>query len=361
MKIKQEMCDILSVEFFKDSKKVDYMLLQKLGTGARATCYKAGIASEWNVFDEESSDEEIDESTGSETSGSEVDNSEYITLRMFKTRTSQACPENIKVDYSGGDQSATGHSCCKYLQESLDAPNIPEVNYPIGIVQLMININGQNMPLYGLAHKYYKYSLSDVIDKGVSKKRAVNLLMGVVNCLDAISGIGYVHTDIKPSNILVGPDDKVIISDIDSFATIGTIVKHRGTCPYTAPEILLGLPLGVESDVFAIAEIAFEMLFPDSEEYLMDPDIMSTRITEKISSQLGAAVEILDAYTYDEDMPAASFIKWLITTRPGPQDALLALGDLKNEYYKLGLMDDSDSESESEDDIETSTLVTSSW
>ncbi|HRP64025.1 MAG TPA: protein kinase, partial [Phycisphaerales bacterium] len=67
--------------------------------------------------------------------------------------------------------------------------------------------------------------------------QAVNLFKQVGEGLAHMHGRGFVHADMKPSNVLVTEDDHVKIIDLGQACPIGTVKKRiQGTPGYMAPE-----------------------------------------------------------------------------------------------------------------------------
>jgi serine/threonine-protein kinase len=70
-----------------------------------------------------------------------------------------------------------------------------------------------------------------------SDTQAVNIFRQVAAGLAHMHGRGYVHADIKPSNILVSETDEVKIIDLGQGCPIGTVKRRiQGTPGYMAPE-----------------------------------------------------------------------------------------------------------------------------
>jgi serine/threonine protein kinase len=62
---------------------------------------------------------------------------------------------------------------------------------------------------------------------------------------------GYVHCDLKPSNILVNSEGLVKVIDLGQACRIGTAKQRiQGTPDYIAPEQVKCLPVTVRTDVF---------------------------------------------------------------------------------------------------------------
>jgi TolB-like protein/Tfp pilus assembly protein PilF len=80
---------------------------------------------------------------------------------------------------------------------------------------------------------------------------------------------GVVHRDIKSSNVLVSRDDRVKVSDFGlarqmrsgapGTVTLTSAGVIAGTPHFMAPELLLGRPADVGSDVWALGVLMFEM------------------------------------------------------------------------------------------------------
>lgn len=66
-----------------------------------------------------------------------------------------------------------------------------------------------------------------------------------------INSQGFVHADMKPNNVLVGPDGSIKIIDFGQSCPIGTVKKRiQGTPDFIAPEQVDRLPLDARTDVF---------------------------------------------------------------------------------------------------------------
>lgn len=62
---------------------------------------------------------------------------------------------------------------------------------------------------------------------------------------------GFVHADMKPNNILIGPNGTIKIIDLGQSCPIGTIKSRiQGTPDFIAPEQVYRRPLDARTDVF---------------------------------------------------------------------------------------------------------------
>ncbi len=81
--------------------------------------------------------------------------------------------------------------------------------------------------------------------------------------LEAAHTAGVVHLDLKPDNILVANDGRVVISDFGIARAIGHVDARgiiAGTPAYMAPEQVTGDELDEAADIYALGAIFYEML-----------------------------------------------------------------------------------------------------
>lgn len=100
-------------------------------------------------------------------------------------------------------------------------------------------------------------------DKLLSLDRVVDILFKVCNALDYAHKMGVLHRDIKPSNILMGPNNAVKVSDFGSAFLLNselTQVDTVGTLPFMAPEHFRQSRPTMQSDVYAVGVMAYQLL-----------------------------------------------------------------------------------------------------
>ncbi|MGW4847325.1 protein kinase domain-containing protein [Nocardia brasiliensis] len=94
--------------------------------------------------------------------------------------------------------------------------------------------------------------------------RAVRIVMQVAQALDDAHRVGLVHRDVKPSNIMLGPDDHVHLIDFGTAYRIDqpaltTSSNVVGTLAYMAPERFSGAG-DARSDQYSLACVLYECL-----------------------------------------------------------------------------------------------------
>jgi eukaryotic-like serine/threonine-protein kinase len=80
----------------------------------------------------------------------------------------------------------------------------------------------------------------------------LGIFIRVAHGLDALHQMGYIHTDIKPNNVMIGNDGEVKIIDFGLACKIGHIKERiQGTPDYIAPEqVERRIPLDQRTDVY---------------------------------------------------------------------------------------------------------------
>ncbi|WP_267242069.1 serine/threonine-protein kinase [Streptomyces sp. PR69] len=82
-------------------------------------------------------------------------------------------------------------------------------------------------------------SLRDLLDAPVDRAEAARLLTGVCEGLAQLHGLGWVHGDLKPDNVLLMPDGSVKLSDFGLAAELaGTHGTHGYIPPMGTPDYL---------------------------------------------------------------------------------------------------------------------------
>ena len=100
----------------------------------------------------------------------------------------------------------------------------------------------------------------------IAASRAVWIVRQTAQAMTALHEVGWIHSDIKPSNIFVSVDNHVTLLDLGLARKIGRDECHRegplaGTLSYSAPESFSSLvDSGPATDVYALGVTLYRMV-----------------------------------------------------------------------------------------------------
>jgi serine/threonine protein kinase len=100
-------------------------------------------------------------------------------------------------------------------------------------------------------------------DKLLPINQLIDILYKVCNALDYSHKMGILHRDIKPSNVLLGENNSVKVSDFGAAFLLNsdtTQVDMVGTLPFMPPEQFMQARPSMQSDVYAVGVMAYQLL-----------------------------------------------------------------------------------------------------
>jgi tetratricopeptide (TPR) repeat protein/tRNA A-37 threonylcarbamoyl transferase component Bud32 len=118
--------------------------------------------------------------------------------------------------------------------------------------------------------------LTAASDQPLNEK--LHLLEQVLHALAYLHRRGILHRDVKPSNLLLTQERQVKVMDFGLAARSGNSTETTGTLAYMPPEVLLQAGATVQSDLYAVGLIAYEMFAGMYPFDLSDPTLLLNQL-----------------------------------------------------------------------------------
>jgi serine/threonine protein kinase len=103
-------------------------------------------------------------------------------------------------------------------------------------------------------------------DGPMEPARAAQIAAQIASALEVAHEKGLIHRDVKPSNVIVTPEDHVYLTDFGLTKRAGSAsgltmaAQMLGTIDYVAPEQIEGNEADTPGDVYGLACVLFETL-----------------------------------------------------------------------------------------------------
>ena len=124
------------------------------------------------------------------------------------------------------------------------------------------------------------------------KPRRLNFaqLKELVWTIEVIHRSGYVHGDVKPSNIIVRPNGRIVLIDFGLARKKGRLNGRFGTADYMAPEVSAGRPgHNVSLDWWSVGITAQRLLFSKSN---LSRDLIGRMLERNPSRRLARCINL---------------------------------------------------------------------
>jgi serine/threonine protein kinase len=137
-------------------------------------------------------------------------------------------------------------------QQSLEHPNIAPILR-----------TGREQGISFIVQPYYANGALDRWFRQIDLDIVVQAFYGVCRAVQFAHERGEIHGDIKSSNVLIGAEGQILLTDFMSSRALSQVLVSAGirwgTPLYMAPEILIsGKPPDVKADIYALGLLLFE-------------------------------------------------------------------------------------------------------
>ncbi|MFO8071388.1 MAG: sigma 54-interacting transcriptional regulator [Polyangia bacterium] len=99
---------------------------------------------------------------------------------------------------------------------------------------------------------------ASVLDGGIEK--VIASMVEVCRALAPLHRGGLIHGDLKPANVIVGPDGAARLIDFSFVRASGRDAIRRGTAVYMAPEVIEEKTADARADLYSLGIAAFELV-----------------------------------------------------------------------------------------------------
>jgi serine/threonine-protein kinase len=154
-----------------------------------------------------------------------------------------------------------------FVRFAMEVQAVKRINHP-NVVRLLdtghhTSGDGTQLAYYAM-EKVEGLTLAELVARlgTVPVAAACVIIRQAALALQAAHAQGIIHRDVKPENLMLAQDGRVVVLDfgICKFADIHNVTSAgqvMGTSRYLTPEHLCGLPTDARSDVFALGAVLF--------------------------------------------------------------------------------------------------------
>jgi len=184
------------------------------------------------------------------------------------------------VVYLGERDDLSGLAAIKVLRDASLSParidrfvseqrTLVRLNHPAIVRLFDADMLADQTPYFVMEHVDGKAITEYCQSNSKSIAERLNLFCEVCDAVQHAHGHAIIHRDLKPSNILVTEDGSVKLLDfgiakqlqrVDRPASQTQTALRIMTPAYAAPEQILGRPVGVYTDVYALGVLLYELL-----------------------------------------------------------------------------------------------------
>ncbi|WP_223148742.1 serine/threonine-protein kinase [Aeromicrobium ginsengisoli] len=138
-------------------------------------------------------------------------------------------------------------------------------------------------------------TVADRVEPPGSTEDALRLAIECARAVQVLHDEGMLHRDVKPSNLLIAEDGRVLVADLGSakrLAEASGVTVTTGTPAYMAPEQARGAPVGPRSDVYSLGAVTYELLSGRPPYDVSDPGTLLHRSNDSRPTPLASSGKV---------------------------------------------------------------------
>jgi eukaryotic-like serine/threonine-protein kinase len=213
-------------------------------------------------------------------------------------------------------------------RRDVELQSLARLNHP-NLIRLLDGSVSPDEPTYLVLDLVCGPDLATRLHDGPLPEDDVRAIGGqIAGALDYAHGMGMVHRDVKPANILLGEDgpDGGVWARLSDFGTVRMVDGARltaadltlGTASYIAPEQARGSDVGPAADVYSLGLVLIEALtgrrcFPETTPEALAARLTSTPVVpDAAPADLRALLTSMTALEPDQRPSAATVAECLV-------------------------------------------------
>lgn len=226
-----------------------------------------------------------------------------------------------------------------YAQEIADTHNkLVNVHHPgishvidVGLVQRRLAIVREDSGRFTLGQVLQRLNTKEVV---ITSALAMAVMIDLLDAVTHAHAAGVVHGAMTPGNVLVSHEGRPSVCDFGALAALSSVpglkknFAARGRSSYRAPELQKGEPLSVQSDVYSLGAMTYELLtlreasgegtqVSTRREALPPPSRLDRRLNSRIDPIIMRALDPVPGRRYKTTAEFAAALREFLTANGG--------------------------------------------
>lgn len=156
-----------------------------------------------------------------------------------------------------------------------------------------------------------------VSERRLTFQEIIQIGLQTANALAHSASLGVIHGDVKPGNLLLSDCSLIKLSDFglasraDDAAASSSQTGPAGTLNYMAPEVAAGQPANIQSDMYSLGVMLYELTFGE-----LPHEASSDSLEENLKARQSATVSFPKVWPMDRPEEFREFLNRLLANDP---------------------------------------------
>ncbi|MBL8955379.1 MAG: serine/threonine protein kinase [Myxococcaceae bacterium] len=201
----------------------------------------------------------------------------------------------------------------------------------IGLVRRRLAIVREDSGRYSLGQALQRLNTKEVV---ITATLAMGLVIDLLDAVTEAHAAGVLHGAMTPGNVLLGAEGRPAICDFGALAALNSVpalkknFAGRGRSTYRAPELAKGDAITVQSDVYSLGAMTYELLtlreagsegtqVSTRREAVPPPSRLDRRLNSRIDPIIMRALDPVPGRRYKTTVEFASSLREFLTANGG--------------------------------------------